>query len=102
MTTTRMNDTEYAQAFVELENATELNAVVLAKLTQVGNERFARVLESQMGHRSQRGKSSSQNRKFIQLVNGLNDRFSVRLHYKSCLSNIAAGRFEVRPAGSWR
>jgi hypothetical protein len=78
-TITRMNDNEYTQAFVELENATEINETVLAKLTLVGNERLVRMLESQMGHRSQRGNSSSQNQRFVNLMNNLNERFNCKI-----------------------
>lgn len=92
-TTTRMNDNEYTQAFVELENATELNDAVLEKLTLVGNERLIRMMESNMGHRTSRGKSSSQNRRFINLINTLNERFDcIVTRYKE------TDMFEVYPA----
>ena len=94
---TRMNDTEYAQAFAELEAATEINDALLEKLTMVANECDARGLEVAMDKRSRRGKSSDQGRRFVKLVNGLGDRFNCRLRrYKS------GSKFEVRPAGSWR
>jgi hypothetical protein len=94
-TTTRMNDNEYAQALSELGKATELSAAVLAKLTMVKAECDVRGLEQAMGHRSRRGKSSDQGRKFINLVNSLNERFNCRL-------SLQRSGYVVRPAGSWR
>ena len=88
---TRMNDTEYTQAFVELENVTELNNAVLTKLTAIANECDARGLEQAMGKRSRRGKSSDQGRRFVNLVNGLSERFNCRLRrYRP------GSKFEIR------
>lgn len=94
VTTMRMSDEQYAQTFAKIESTTDMNDALLEKLTMLGNERLARMLESQMGHRSQRGKSSSQNRRFVNLINTLNDRFNCKVsRYKE------TDMYEAHPAG---
>ena len=91
----RMDNVEYEQAFVALETSTELTNTLLKQLTYVGYECSVRGLEQSMGKRNRRGKSSAQGKRFVRLVNALNNRFKCRLSH-----NHPEDLYVARPANS--
>jgi hypothetical protein len=79
METQRMNNEEYEQALTDLENTQELTLDVLKLVTAAADECNARGLESMMGKRSRRGKSGPQSRRYVKMMNDLQDRFQCKL-----------------------